>query len=195
MAEHPDLPSIRVSDDERERAISQLRDAVTAGRLTLEEFSDRVGQAQVARTDHELAELTADLPSLPVPAPAAPAGHRAICSRLERSGAWELPARSTWRSIFGTIWLDLRQVRLDSADVELNLHNLFGTITILVPAGVIVEVSGGGPFASQVIEPPARRPPRGAPRLKIHAAGPGGTLYVRSPDSDMSRRPLTRGRL
>ena len=42
---------ILASDAQRERSIALLRDAVGEGRLTLEEFSERVGLAQAARTD------------------------------------------------------------------------------------------------------------------------------------------------
>ena len=48
-----------------------LSQAVVEGRLTLEEFSDRVGRAQAARTREELAVLTQDLPA---PAPASAPG-------------------------------------------------------------------------------------------------------------------------
>ena len=70
MAERSEQGPILASDAEREHSIVLLRDAVTSGRLTLEEFSERVGQAQVARTDRDLAALTVDLPSV---APAPPA--------------------------------------------------------------------------------------------------------------------------
>ncbi|HUA07176.1 MAG TPA: DUF1707 domain-containing protein [Solirubrobacteraceae bacterium] len=184
MEERPDLPAIRVSDEERERSIVLLRDAVVSGRLTLEEFSERVGRAQVARTDHELTALTADLPAqAPVPAVITPAQHRALFSKLVRRGSWEMPERSSWRSLFGTIVLDLSEARLAGPEVELDIYNLFGTVTVLVPAGVQLDVEGGGAFASQVIEPPSRPPPAGAPRLRIRASGPGGTLYVRAPKS------------
>jgi hypothetical protein len=106
------------------------------------------------------------------------ASYRAICSHLTRGGAWELRARSHWRSIFGTIDIDLREVRLAEADVELAVYNLFGTVTITVPAGIAVEVDGGGLFASQIVDPPPFPPPAGAPRLRIRATGPGGTLRV-----------------
>jgi hypothetical protein len=52
-----------------------------------------------------------------------------------------------------------------------------------------VDVQGGGPFASQVLEPPAWLPPESAPRLRIRASGPGGTLYVRSPEPAGEFRP------
>ena len=51
---------------------------------------------------------------------------------------------------------------------------------MIVPESVDVNVSGGGMFASQVIQPPSARPVAGAPKLRINARGPGGTLYVRS---------------
>ena len=66
---------ILASDAEREQSIALLRDAVGEGRLTLEEFSERVGLAQAARTDQELARLVRDLPgaaSSPLTAASAP---------------------------------------------------------------------------------------------------------------------------
>jgi DUF1707 SHOCT-like domain len=188
MEERSDLPAIRVSDEEREHSIVLLRDAVVTGRLTLEEFSDRVGRAQLARTDRDLEGLTADLPAhAPERAPVPEAKHRATFSKLVRRGSWEIPERSSWRSLFGTIVLDLRDARLAGPVVELDIYNLFGTVTVLVPAGVQLDVEGSAPFASQVIEPPSRPPPAGAPRLRIRASGPGGTLYVRAPGEPQTR--------
>ena len=182
MDDQPDPPPILASDAEREHSIVLLRDAVVEGRLTLEKFSERVGRAQGARTDRELTTLTVDLPSLPTaPAsPATPARYRATLSVLARQGPWEIPTHSKWRCLLGTIVLDLREARLPGPEVELEIYNLFGTVTVLAPAGIAVEVEGGGMIASQVLEPPARPPPPGAPRLKIRIAGPGGTLHVRS---------------
>jgi hypothetical protein len=174
---------ILASDAERERRVALLRDAVGEGRLTLEEFSERVGLAQAARTDHELARLTRDLPDDPTTSAPPTAGseeHRAFCSHLIRSGPWSLPAHSSWRSIFGTIDLDLRQARLAGPETALEVYNLFGTVTVIVPGGVEVVVRGGGLFASQKIESPERPPTVGGPRLTIHTRGPGGTLHVRA---------------
>jgi hypothetical protein len=173
---------ILASDADRERSIAVLRDAVSDGRLTLEEFSQRVGLAHVARTDQELANLARDLPGTPVPAPPADAAeeHRAICSHLIRSGRWSLPHRSLWRSIFGTIDLDLREAQLADPEIEIEVYNLFGTVTVIVPDGVEVVVRGGGLFASQKIDAPGVSPIAGGPKVTINARGPGGTLYVRT---------------
>ena len=182
----PQPPAILAGDAEREQSTQLLSRAVVEGRLTLEEFSDRVERAQAARTRDELATLTRDLPAAP-PAPAtstelAPPQQRhvAFCSRLVRSGPWELAARSEFRSIFGTITLDLSQARLAGVEVDLEIFNLFGTVTVIVPESVDVSVTGGGMFASQVIQPHTAPPVPGAPKLRINARGPGGTLYVRT---------------
>jgi DUF1707 SHOCT-like domain len=154
----------RASDADREASVLVLRDATVEGRLTLDEFGERVGRAQVARTQAELMVLTGDLPR-PAPAPAVEPSHVAFCSRLERRGAWRLPERSSFRSIFGTV-------------------------TVIVPAGATVDVSGGGLFASQVIDPPAASPVEGAPVLRLHVSGPGGTLRVRQRDESSALRRL-----
>jgi uncharacterized protein DUF1707/cell wall-active antibiotic response 4TMS protein YvqF len=182
---NPQPPAILAADAEREQSTQVLSRAVVEGRLTLEEFSDRVERAQAARTRDELATLTRDLPASPAPAAstelAAPQQrHVAFCSRLVRSGPWELAARSEFRSIFGTITLDLSQARLPGSEVDLEIFNLFGTVTVIVPESVDVSLTGGGMFASQVIQPHTTPPVPGAPKLRINARGPGGTLYVRT---------------
>jgi hypothetical protein len=57
-------PKIRASDDDRERAVTLLREHHAAGRLTVEEFNERIDQAYAARTVGELDELLADLPAI-----------------------------------------------------------------------------------------------------------------------------------
>ena len=53
---------LRVSDVERDRALSELSEAYQAGRITAEEFDSRSTQALSARTGEELATQLADLP-------------------------------------------------------------------------------------------------------------------------------------
>lgn len=52
---------------DRERAVDVLRAGFTEGRLTQEEFNERVARAYQARTYGDLGELTADLPAGPIP--------------------------------------------------------------------------------------------------------------------------------
>jgi hypothetical protein len=57
-------PRIRASDEDRERVVSLLREHHAAGRLTAEEFNERLDKAYRAKTIGELDELMADLPAL-----------------------------------------------------------------------------------------------------------------------------------
>src|SRR6266581_5036175 len=57
-----DDESLRVSDADREQAIVALREHLLAGRLTLEEFSERVDAALRARFGGELARVRENLP-------------------------------------------------------------------------------------------------------------------------------------
>lgn len=58
---------MRASDEDRYRVVAALHQHTTAGRLTLEEYSERVRDVYAARTLADLAALTRDLPAEPAP--------------------------------------------------------------------------------------------------------------------------------
>jgi hypothetical protein len=62
-------PELRIADADRERAIERLHAAASEGRLDPDELEERVTKALAARTQGELDQLTADLPTPNVPAP------------------------------------------------------------------------------------------------------------------------------
>jgi hypothetical protein len=74
----PSADELRVSDEQRDGAVEQLREHFTVGRLTEDELSDRVQAAYGAKTSGELQSLMNDLPALPL----SPAQLRA--ARVER---------------------------------------------------------------------------------------------------------------
>jgi hypothetical protein len=61
----PEPSELRVSDQERERVVAEMREHFAAGRLTEEELAPRAQGAYEARTESELRALRADLPALP----------------------------------------------------------------------------------------------------------------------------------
>jgi hypothetical protein len=68
----------RASDADRDRAVAALREHLAAGRLTVEEFEERMGKACAAKTLGELDSLMADLPEIgPGQLPDAPADRSA----------------------------------------------------------------------------------------------------------------------
>ncbi len=60
----PGNPRIRASDADRDRTAALLREHHAAGRLTAEEFHDRMNTALEAKTLGELDELMTDLPAI-----------------------------------------------------------------------------------------------------------------------------------
>jgi hypothetical protein len=60
----PGDPRLRASDADRDRTAELLREHHAVGRLTAEEFDDRLNEAFAARTLGELDVLLADLPAI-----------------------------------------------------------------------------------------------------------------------------------
>lgn len=90
MAEERRPPGLRASDADRERIANDLREHYADGRLTMEEFDERIDAVYKAKTFGELAPLTADLPA-PPPDPAvqkAEARRRRIAALRAVWGSW-----------------------------------------------------------------------------------------------------------
>lgn len=85
---------LRVSDADRDRAVSELSEAFQAGRITADEFGQRSGQALSARTGKELTDLLADLPLDRVPAV-----RNCDLERARVVGAWIVMAASAAAAI------------------------------------------------------------------------------------------------
>jgi DUF1707 SHOCT-like domain len=76
---------LRASHADRDRVIDALKAAFVQGRLTKDEFDDRVGQTLAARTHAELAALTADIPAgLAVPPPPLASGRDLVRPRKSK---------------------------------------------------------------------------------------------------------------
>jgi hypothetical protein len=90
----PARPLLRASNEDRQRIADVLREHTSAGRLTLEEFDERVAAAYAARTVAELRPLLAGLPVDPSAVlPADPDTDRAT---LPATTDWPRPA--DWQS-------------------------------------------------------------------------------------------------
>ena len=112
-----DHPVVRASDAERERAVEHLRDAAGEGRLTLEEFVERMTAAYDARTTGELDELVGDLPAQPGSQPVSRRRPTrflfSLFASTEREGRIRVRRRVMCLTTFGNIDLDLRQATLE----------------------------------------------------------------------------------
>src|SRR5260370_1633424 len=89
-------PEVRASDMDRDRVVAVLRVALGDGRLTSDEFSERMEAALSARTLGELAVLTADLVTGTAHAAARAEEVVRIDQKggsVQRTGQWLVPPR------------------------------------------------------------------------------------------------------
>jgi hypothetical protein len=104
----PDRPrdQLRASDADREHIANVLRDSYSEGRLTIDEFQERLERAYAARTHGDLAVLTSDLPVRSAPPPPSPAVPVApISSELYWSRVRQIVLRYVvWCLFLITIW-------------------------------------------------------------------------------------------
>jgi len=136
---------ILASDAERDQSIARLRDACGEGRLTLEEFSERVNAVLAARTRGQLVPITADLPRSSVPVPERRAAKRvtfSLLSDVKRRGRWRIDGHTTAISVLGNCTLDLRRAVIQGNEVVIHAHVVMGAVKIIVPHGTQVEMEG-----------------------------------------------------
>ena len=173
---------MRASDADRDRVLVLLAEAVSDGRLTMEEHAERVQRACTARTLGELADLTADL----VVASAQPVrldGGRVISGIFgpaRRDGRWVVPETLTVTALGGEVEVDFTQAILQTRHVQLLTTVIGGRLRLVVPDGVSVAVNahvmvgrrrgGTPPLAAS-----------DAPLIEVKGVVLGGEIIVRTP--------------
>ncbi len=176
-----DLPELRASDADRERVVVQLRESSAQGRLTLEEFSDRVAKAYAARTGADLAVLVRDLPAAASPTTTDVARRRprrftiAAFGNVQRTGRWRMAGSGFVAVAFADADIDLRQAELDGPVASLTAFVLFGNVDVYVPEGVDVDLSGIAVFGHRREFGSELPVPPGAPLLRVRIVSLFGT--------------------
>lgn len=189
---------IRASNAEREALITRLNEACSEGRLTLDEFSERVEQAWTARTRGELEQLAGDLPAPSPAAMAAPTGtavapagqhtqwHVSPIGGFKRRGRWRVARRTTAITLIGGMNLDLGEAELSANEVTLTAISLVGGVSLRVPPGVRIVPTGFSLLGGRRID--LDDPDPGAPTVRVRAFSLIGGISARS------SRPLERWR-
>ena len=177
-------PALRASDADREQLVGTLRDALVDGRLTLDEFTERVDAAHAARTVGELETLKQDLPTTSLPDAVSRRKPTrwsvAVMGGVERKSRWRVPEHTVAVAVMGGCALDLRKAEVESSEIEITAVGVMGGVDIIVPEGVDVELTGfavmGGKDA-RVKDVPSRP---GTPLVRVRAFALMGGVSVRS---------------
>jgi hypothetical protein len=180
--------------------IALLTEAAGDGRLTLGEHSERAERACAARTLGELAVLTSDL--------AAPSAQpirldtrkpvAGIFGRERRDGRWVVPERLAVTAVFGEVVLDLREALLQSRRVTVLATVMGGTLQLIVPDGIAVEMTGTAVLSKESGQP-GRKPAGlseapGMPVIEVRALAFCGRVKVVRPRRSRWRGALSRRR-
>jgi hypothetical protein len=191
----PGLAALDAVDEEaRVAAVSRLHDLIGAGGLSLEHFSGTLEQVFAAVSHAELEAAMLALPSLVRLTPASqrlagPLVLHVPDSALQLGPGWQLAAETAIATGFGVARLDLSAASWDVDQINLHLQT-WGSIEVLVPKGVAVQVLGGsGSVRLESLSPPVP----GGPVLRISTSGPTGVIRVRHPQQ-RNGRPFTRWR-
>ncbi len=175
-------PETLVSEAERDQVAALMAKHCSEGRLTLEEFSQRVEVALAARTWGELDQVLAGLPPESAPPSTAPTSSHvvAVFGGASRRGRWRPGSRLRATAVFGGVDLDLRNAELRGSEIEIRAVAVFGGVDIVVPEGVVVELSGFSLFGgkdARVADVPVIP---GSPVVKVRGFPVFGGVSVRS---------------
>jgi len=168
-----ETPALRASDADRERAIVLLREHAVAGRLTLEEFTERMSAASRAVTKAELDELTLDLPAAPVPVATSRRGPTrfvvALFGSSEREGRLRARGRVACLAAFGSVDLDLRRATLEGEAITIIAIAAFGAADVYLPEGIEVDLHGFSLFGHKGLRGNDPPPLPGTPLVRVWA--------------------------
>jgi hypothetical protein len=146
MADHG---SLRASHADRDKVVDELQAAAGDGRLTPEEFDERLELALTARTYDDLAALLTDLPApgtaiarVGAPAPARKDLVKIQCTsgNAERVGRWVVPARLDVKVTSGAIRLDLTEAVIAEPELHIDAEVRSGNLTLITKPGIVVDM-------------------------------------------------------
>jgi hypothetical protein len=176
-------PALRASDAERDQTVALLRSHVVEGRLTLEEFAERLDAVYAARTRPELDALIGDLPvaaaeSLPKSRRRAKRFTGIAFGSVERRGRWRVP-RFAWLGVlFGDADIDFRSAEIHCQVVSVTAVILFGNTDFYVPRSVDVDLGGLTIFGHRREHGDETAPAPEAPLVRIRVYALFGTSDV-----------------
>jgi hypothetical protein len=93
----------------------------------------------------------------------------AVMGGVDRRGSWTMPRRLKLVAIMGGGLLDLREARLPSGPIDIEVTAFMGGLQIIVPPGLAVETHGSAIMGGfQDIHRAPAHPDPNAPLLRVH---------------------------
>jgi Domain of unknown function (DUF1707) len=178
-----------MSEDAQQRATEFLKELYAAGQIDEGRFDAGVAELLAAGTDAELAEVVRSLP----PPVALTSPDRRLdqpleihsgMRRLRLTGRWQVARETHVSADLGSVRIDLTEAEFDDRVIDLHVYTGWGSITIIVPRGVGVQVLRNYGGVDSRLEPPVP----GLPLVRLDVTANIGKVRLRHPGPPGSKR-------
>jgi hypothetical protein len=177
-------------EDARQRATEFVKELYAAGEIDADRLDTGVAGVLAARTEAEVAEVVRSLPApVALTSPewrlARPLEIHSGLGRLRLAGKWQVAAETHISADLGSVRLDLTQAEFDGHVIDLHIYTGCGSITIIVPPGVDVQVIRHRGGVDSQLDPPVP----GLPLIRLDVTTNMGRVHLRHPGTqDRTRR-------
>ena len=176
-------------DDAQQRATEFVKELYATGDIDAARLDAGVAGVLAARTDAELAEVVRSLPqpvalTSPERRLTKPLEIHSGIGRLRLAGRWQVARETHISADLGSVRLDLTEAEFDDHVVDLHVYTGCGSITIIVPAGVDVQVIRHRGGVDSRLEPPVP----GLPLIRLDVTTNIGRVHLRHPGQQGRKR-------
>ena len=169
-------------EDARQRATEFIKELYAAGEIDADGLDTGVAGVLAARSEAEVAEVVRSLPApVALTSPerrlARPLEIHSGLGRLRLAGKWQVAAETHISADLGSISLDLTEAEFDDHVIDLHVYTGCGSITIIVPPGVDVQVIRHRGGVDSRLDPPVP----GLPLVRLDVTTNIGRVHLRHP--------------
>jgi hypothetical protein len=171
-----------MEEDARHRATEFLKGLYAAGHIDADRFDTAVAGLLAATTDAGLAEVVRSLPppvalTSPDRRLAQPLEIHSGMRRLRLGGRWQVARETHVSADLGSVTIDLTEAESDDRVVELHVYTGWGSITIIVPRNVGVQIIQHRGGVDSRLDPPLP----GSPLVRLDVTTSIGKIRLRHP--------------
>ncbi len=176
-------------EDAQHRATEFLKELYAAGDIDAGRFDTSVNRILGAGSEAELAEVVRSLPPpMALTAPdrrlAEPLEIHSGTGKLRLTGRWQVARQTHVSADLGSVTIDLTEAEFDDNVIDLHVYTGWGSITVIVPRGVAVQIMRHRGGIDSQLEPPVP----GLPLIRLDMTTNVGRIRLRHPGTLPDRR-------